>query len=157
MSTMSSRRTVVAFTTLGLLAGGGGAIALADTNHPDAAPTHSAAPRKAPAKMRLVSMKVTPDAMKGHNLILRTRGFRFAPEHASGKHVTGEGHAHLYVDGVKRTRLYGPAFYLGDLGPGRHTIRVTLNANDHRDYLRGGKALAAQATVTVPAATPMGG
>ncbi len=156
MSTMSSRRSVVAFTTLGLLPGGG-AIALADTGHPGTAPTHSAAPRNAPAKMRLVSIKVTPDAMKGHNLIVRTRAFRFAPEHASGTHVAGEGHAHLYVDGVKQTRLYGPAFYLGDLKPGRHTIRVTLNANDHRDYRRGGKALAAQATVTVPAAKPMGG
>lgn len=155
MSTMSSRRTAVAFTTLGLLTGGG-AVALADTDH-GATPTHSAAPRTAPAKMRLVSLKVTPDAMKGHNLLVRTRGFRFAPEHASGRHVTGEGHAHLYVDGVKTTRLYGPAFYLGDLKPGRHVIRVTLNANDHRDYRRGGKPLAARATVTVPKAAQMKG
>jgi hypothetical protein len=156
MTTMSSRRTAVAFTTLGLLAGGG-AVVLADMGHPTTSPTHTTAPRTAPAEMRLVSLKVTPDAMKGHNLILRTRNFRFAPQHASGKHVTGEGHAHLYVDGVKTTRLYGPAFYLGDLKPGRHTIRVTLNANDHRDYRRGGKLLAAQATITVPAAAPMKG
>jgi hypothetical protein len=43
----------------------------------------------------------------------------------------GEGHAHLYIDNVKRARLYGTWFHLEDLEPGKHIIRVTLNANNH--------------------------
>lgn len=158
MSTTSTRRLAAACAILGLGAAGTTTAALAHgtESHTDgpAPMTHSDAPRKAPAKMALVALAVTPDPMKGHNLVLRTRAFRFAPERASTAHRAGEGHAHLYVDGVKRTRLYGPAYYLGDLTPGRHVVRVTLNANDHRDFWRGGKPLAREVVVEVPQPAP---
>jgi hypothetical protein len=35
------------------------------------------------------------------------------------------------------------------LDPGEHEIAVTLNANDHADYLVGGEPVRAVATVTV--------
>ena len=97
-----------------------------------------------------VSIKVRKDMMKGHNLFVTTKNFRWAPEHASGKHVRGEGHAHLMIDGVKVTRLYGPAYYIGDLAPGTHTIEVSLNANTHAAYMHGDKAIADSVSVTVP-------
>lgn len=97
-----------------------------------------------------VKTRVVADAMKGYNLFVRTTGFRWAPEHASGKHRQGEGHAHLYIDGVKLTRLYGRAYYLAELTPGRHVIRVSLNGNDHGEYVRAGHDMAAEAVVTVP-------
>lgn len=96
-----------------------------------------------------VSIKLKKDAMKGHNLFVTTKKFRWAPEHASGKHVKGEGHAHLMIDGVKVTRLYGSAYYLGDLKPGKHTVTVELNGNDHLPYVRGEKKLAASKAITV--------
>lgn len=97
-----------------------------------------------------VRLSVAKDAMKGWNLNVRTRAFRWAPEHASMAHRRGEGHAPLYVDGVKLTRIYGPWHYVGALTPGKHVVGVTLNGNDHGDYVRAGKPLAASTTVTVP-------
>ncbi len=159
MTKLTTRQLAAAGTAVAAL-GSTAALAIADTGHGTMGDTqmpssgtpmmHTTAPRKAPADMRLLSLEVTPDAMKGHNLTFRTRGFRLRPEHASGKHVAREGHAHLYVDGTKITRLYGRSYYLGALTPGKHVVRVSLNANDHRDYRRGGKDLATEVTVTVP-------
>jgi hypothetical protein len=96
-----------------------------------------------------VAVTATADALMGVNVAIDTTGFRWAPEHASGEAVTGEGHAHLYVDGEKQGRLYGPDVHLG-LDPGEHEIRVTLNGNDHEDLLVDGEVVEAVTTVTVP-------
>lgn len=109
---------------------------------------HGDAHHDAPKGMK-VTIKIKKDKMSGHNLFVRTKKFRWAPEHASGKHRKGEGHAHLMIDGKPVTRLYGPAFFL-KLDPGKHTVKVTLNGNDHAPYLRGGKEIADSAEVTVP-------
>jgi hypothetical protein len=63
--------------------------------------------------------------------------------------VAGEGHAHLYIDGKKITRLYGEWYFIPSLKPGTHTIRVTLNANTHEDYAVGGKLVEDTVTVVV--------
>lgn len=103
-------------------------------------------------KTMRVTAKVTKDSMKGFNLHLSTKGFRWAPQRAGMAFRSGEGHAHIYVDGTKLTRLYGPWFYLGSLAPGAHTVRVSLNGNDHGDYVnRNGKPVEAIVQVTVPA------
>ena len=68
--------------------------------------------------------------------------FAFAPEHASRDHVPGEGHAHVYVNGVKLGRFYGPWLHLDNLPPGEVTVEVTLNANDHRPLSVAGKPVA---------------
>jgi hypothetical protein len=98
-----------------------------------------------------VRIAVTKDAKMGYNLRVVTRDFKWAPQNASGAHKMGEGHAHLWVDGKKLTRLYGEYYYMGTLAPGRHSVRVTLNGNDHADYVRGTKDIAAIAVVVVPA------
>ena len=94
-----------------------------------------------------VDLIVHQDPMVGRNLQLITKNFRFAPENASGKHVAGEGHAHLYVNGTKVGRLYGPWYHISSLPDGRVDIRVTLNSNDHRDLAVGGKIVEASVTV----------
>ena len=101
-----------------------------------------------------VAIRLHKDAMSGWNLEVRTRNFRWAPQRVNGKHRPGEGHAHLYIDGQKITRLYGPWYYLKAdlLPPGKHTVRVTLNGNDHGDYVRKGKVVAATKTIVVPRA-----
>jgi hypothetical protein len=111
-----------------------------------------ARPHQAPKKTR-VRVVVKTDAMKGYNLYVTTNGFTWAPNHVNQKHKRGEGHAHLYVDGEKLTRLYGPAFYLGELSPGTHAVRVTLNGNDHGDYKRGSEVVESEVEVNVPTTT----
>ena len=90
-----------------------------------------------------VSINITKDKVGGWNLHAQTQNFRFAPEHASGKHIAGEGHAHIYVNGKNIARLYSAWFHIGKLPAEGAEIRVTLNANDHRDLIVGGKPVAA--------------
>jgi hypothetical protein len=95
----------------------------------------------------ITMINVSEDIKSGWNLHFETDNFTFAPESASGDHVEGEGHAHLYVDGVKITRLYATDYYIGELSEGEHTITVTLNTNDHQDYAVDGEVVEASQTV----------
>ncbi len=80
-----------------------------------------------------ISATVEPDG--GVNVSISTENWRWAPEEVDSDHVPGAGHAHIYVDGEKIDRVYGPAYYLTGLTPGRHEVRVTLNANSHNELL----------------------
>jgi hypothetical protein len=93
----------------------------------------------------------TKDAKDGWNVQLVTTNFRFAPEHASGAHSAGEGHAHVYVDGVKVGRLYGAWTHVSqaNLSHGSHEIKVTLNTNDHNEYAVNGASVQSVANVIV--------
>jgi hypothetical protein len=105
------------------------------------------APTGKPPSVRL---EVTADPDSGWNVHLITANFRFAPERAGGEVRTGEGHAHLYVDGAKVARVYGPWHHLpADPVPaGKHTLKAELNANDHGPWVVDGKPVAATTTLT---------
>lgn len=75
---------------------------------------------------------MTPDAKSGFNV--ETTNWTWAPENVNAAALPNQGHAHLYVDGVKVARLYGPWYHLDGLAPGPHDITVTLNANNHAEY-----------------------
>ena len=76
-------------------------------------------------------------------------GFIFTPENASGENVMGEGHAHIYVDGVKLGRVYSNWYHLGGLSSGTREVKVNLNTNDHHAYGVEGVEVSATATVVV--------
>lgn len=92
-------------------------------------------------------IRVTKDAADGWNLNVVTTNFRFAPERVNAPHRAGEGHAHVYIDGRKIARLYGSWFHLGALPPGKVTVAVTLNANDHSELTVAGQPLRAEKTI----------
>lgn len=94
-----------------------------------------------------LELAVARDPVAGWNLRLATRNFAFAPERAGLAPAPGEGHAHVFVNGVKRGRLYGPWVHLDNLPPGRVTVAVTLNANDHRPLAVAGRALSRSVTI----------
>lgn len=96
-----------------------------------------------------VSLEVLPDPKSGWNAHIVTNNFRFAPERVSTEHVFGEGHAHIYVDGVKINRVYGNWYHLGVLSEGSHEVRVDLNANDHNPYAVNGVKIDDTVTVVV--------
>jgi len=96
-----------------------------------------------------LAIRATPDPMSGHNLFVETEGFAFAPQNASGDNQPGEGHAHVYVNGAKIGRLYGPWLHLPDLPKGEVTVEVTLNANDHRPLAVNGAPITAREVLTV--------
>lgn len=93
------------------------------------------------------NLRVSADAKSGWNVSFDTTNFTFAPENASGAHIDGQGHAHLYVDGKKITRLYSNNYYLGEIADESVQVRVTLNTNDHKDYAVDGEVVAADSTV----------
>ena len=94
-------------------------------------------------------LTVLPDPVSGWNLHVKVEGFTFTPEYVGAEPRMSEGHAHLYVDGVKVARVYGTDFHLGDLGPGTHRITLALAANDHRSFTHDGEEI--EATVIVEA------
>jgi hypothetical protein len=95
-----------------------------------------------------VSLRVEEDAKSGWNVTVATEEFAFTPEDVNGENVVGEGHAHLYVDGEKVARLYGPYFHYPVDFDGTKTFRVTLNANDHSEYTVDGQPVEATVKVT---------
>lgn len=99
---------------------------------------------------QISNLAVTPDAKSGWNISFDTANFVFSPENVSSAHVDGQGHAHLYIDGEKITRLYSANYYLADIGDvGEHNVVVVLNTNDHRDYAVDGASVSALSTVSV--------
>lgn len=96
-----------------------------------------------------LDIKVTKDPMAGYNLQVIVDGFEFAPKSASLAHVEGEGHAHVYANGVKLSRLYSEWMHLDALPKGEVMIEVSLNTNDHRPLAVNGTLITAKTTITV--------
>ena len=96
-----------------------------------------------------ISINVEEDKKSGYNLFLTTQNFTFNPDNASSEHVDGEGHAHLYINGKKITRLYSKAYYLGDFEKGSYTIVVELSSNDHSILSKNGNPIQASFELVV--------
>ena len=96
-----------------------------------------------------ITLDVQPD---GSEWVVRvtTQDFAFTPDLVDGLHVPGTGHGHVYLDGLKLQRLYGPEARIGALPPGQCTVQITLNTNDHRAYVVGDTAITAEAQIVVP-------
>jgi hypothetical protein len=97
-----------------------------------------------------VQIVVHPDAVQGWNLEIQTSHFRFAPELINQTNQLGTGHGHLYINGEKQGRIYGPWLHLAQLPPGPNTITVSLNANGHEALTYNGQPIAATVVIEVP-------
>ena len=97
-----------------------------------------------------VNLVAHPDAHQGWNLEVQVTDFTFVPEQVNRSNLPFEGHAHLYIDGTKITRLYGNWYYLESLPSGRHEITVSLNTNDHRTLTHQGQPIEATIVLDVP-------
>ncbi|MEO1375651.1 MAG: hypothetical protein AAFW70_15320, partial [Cyanobacteria bacterium J06635_10] len=97
-----------------------------------------------------VDVVVYKDAKKGWNVEAKVTNFQFAPEKVNTAAQPGEGHAHLFINGKKITRLYGSWYYLETLEPGENSVKVTLNANNHADWANNGKVIEDTQVVKVP-------
>lgn len=97
-------------------------------------------------QMRLEVTSASRDGLTGR-LVLN--GIDLVTVNDDTAHVQGQGHAHLYLNGLKLQRLFSEEFEVGDLLPGEYSVSVTINTNDHRPYLQGNIALSDQVSVTV--------
>ena len=98
-----------------------------------------------------IEIQVLADPAGGVNIGVTTSNFTVAPRSASTGHVEGEGHFHLWVDGVKTTRFYTDWLHVPGVVEGSVELMVELSANDHRPYAFGGEAIAATVAFDVPA------
>ncbi|WP_375688911.1 hypothetical protein [Pseudooceanicola sp. LIPI14-2-Ac024] len=96
-----------------------------------------------------VAFTALPEGNGGLNLKIETENFDFAPERVNTPNTAGEGHAHVYVDGVKVMRAYAPWVNIAGIHPGDVEIRVTLNANSHEQLAHDGTPIEAVQVVTV--------
>lgn len=77
----------------------------------------------------------------GFDIKLEVEDFSFVLAPNDAQHIPNEGHAHVYLNGLKLGRLYNSAFTLGAVPANEYELRVTLNSNDHRPYLTEGSAV----------------
>lgn len=114
---------------------------LADESHGGTSHSHKKMEIPSGKPVPNVDLVVHPDAMKGWNIELKLTNFEFAPESVNQDSNPNEGHAHLYVNDEKITRVYGNWYYLGSLEPGSNKITVTLNTNKHEDLVKNGEMI----------------
>jgi uncharacterized membrane protein YphA (DoxX/SURF4 family) len=80
-----------------------------------------------------IQVHAMKDTKGGWNLHLQTENFTFTPQNAGKADNPGEGHAHLFMDGKKIARIYGPWFHT-TIAKGKHKLKVNLTTNNHEDY-----------------------
>lgn len=87
-----------------------------------------------------VSLEVLSDKKDGYNLHINTKNFTFTPEKVNEVSSPNTGHAHIFINGTKLTRVYSGWYYVSSdtLKAGENIISVTLNANDHSEWTKNG-------------------
>lgn len=91
-------------------------------------------------------------SLDGFPIRVVTTNFEFKQLGGTGpmpSHKPGEGHAHLYLNGLKLGRMYKPEASIGQLMPGSYNLTVSLNSNDHRAYLANGSPVKANHEFTL--------
>ncbi|TFL16933.1 hypothetical protein [Jannaschia formosa] len=86
----------------------------------------------------------------GFAIALQTTGITFREVPEGTPHVPGEGHAHVYLNGLKLGRAYAATMGVGSLPPGNYRLTVALNAHDHRPYLSDGVPVTDSLEFTIP-------
>ncbi|MEM1202597.1 MAG: DoxX family membrane protein [Acidobacteriota bacterium] len=102
-----------------------------------------------PSPPSFTSLEVVEEAPGHFDLHVGIDNWTFTPEKNGQASIANEGHGHVFVDGRKVGRLYGPWFHLGALEPGSHHVEVTLNGSDHSDFTLGGEVIRGEVTVEV--------
>jgi len=113
-------------------------------------------PKKAP--IPALSLHLVKDAMSGYNLTLESQRYTLMPPppeilsmpalmSATVNKSSGfiEGHAHLYINGVKIQRIYGENIHIPQdlFKEGINTVSVTLNNHGHMYWVANDKKVVA--------------
>lgn len=96
-----------------------------------------------------LEIEALKDVKDGYNIHLITKNYTFTPETVNTDPESNTGHAHIYVNDVKVARLYGEWFNLSgaDLSEGENVVQVTLNANDHSEWVIDGQHISDEVTL----------
>lgn len=122
----------------------------ASHGHADTIHTHEGLILDEALPIPAVSLVVQKDPMSGYNARLAVESFVFDTTTLNGgESIQNRGHAHVYINGAKTMRIYGPDFHLADdlFTTGRNTVRVTLNTDTHQDLVYQDQVIAAEHVV----------
>lgn len=86
----------------------------------------------------------------GWRIHVDTEDFEFT-DHSEGMSETNfaSGHGHLYLSGLKLKRVYSQTVDLGEIGQGKHEVRVVLVSDDHQVYKSNNQIISAATTIDV--------
>lgn len=100
-----------------------------------------------------VKLDIKRDPTGGYNVRVISTDFLWKPESASMGYVLGQGHAHVYFDGVKIMRIYNEWFHLNLFQfakkSGTQLLSVELVGNDHAPYTIEGAPIGSEELITV--------
>ena len=100
------------------------------------------------------TLEIEKDPTGGFNVQVVTTNFVWRPELASMKHVPGEGHAHVFLDGRKIMRIYNQWFHLNtyqfSTRAGEQLLSIEFVGNDHAPYTIQGLPVGTEQIVDVP-------
>jgi hypothetical protein len=100
------------------------------------------------------TLDIQKDPTGGFNVQVITSNFVWRPEMASMKHVPGEGHAHVFLDGRKIMRIYNQWFHLNtyqfSTKAGEQLLSIEFVGNDHAPYTIAGLPVGTEQIVDVP-------
>ena len=100
------------------------------------------------------TLEIEKDPTGGFNVQVVTTDFIWRPELASMKHVPGEGHAHVFLDGRKIMRIYNQWFHLNtyqfSTRAGEQLLSIEFVGNDHAPYTIQGLPVGTEQIVDVP-------
>jgi hypothetical protein len=100
------------------------------------------------------TLEIEKDPTGGFNVQVKTTNFLWRPEMASMQHVSGEGHAHVYLDGRKIMRIYNEWFHLNtyqfSTRSGEQLLSIEFVGNDHAPYTIQGLPVGVEQIVDVP-------
>lgn len=100
-----------------------------------------------------LNLVLNRDEKSGFNLEIVTQNFELEPPEKRGccdKSIL-EGHGHIFINGKKIYRAYGPYIHLpGNLfKPGINQVMVSLNDHDHNTWSRGSKMVMSTVVINV--------
>lgn len=92
-----------------------------------------------------ITLDVTEDMKDGYNLHIKTENFTWSPEKVNAEPTQGQGHVHVYINNEKVARLYSPWMHIPSklLKKGENILMVTLNADNHSEWMHNGEHIAA--------------
>lgn len=104
-----------------------------------------------------LSLRVHRDDTAGANLHLTLQHYALTSPEYTERPGRLNGHAHLYVNGRKIQRLYGPDVHLPSslFNPGVNVIVVSLNAHNHAVWQRGDVPIMASVFVDIDREQPV--
>ena len=107
------------------------------------------------AKIPEIDGSIRRDSTGSWMLKIVTNHFSFEPEKLGLDDLgINEGHAHLYINGNKKSRIYSHYYDIGILKPGIYNVKVTLNTNSHKRLMINGKEIAFSYKLNVPKTYP---